>query len=144
MTIAGLGSAVVAADYHRFTQFLLRGGELGGVRLLGQRTVDLMFRNQLPGGASYTSLQPPPPAWAQTPGLGFGLGLAVVTDPAAAGSPASVGTGFWSGALNTEFFADPAEDLAAMLFTQLTPYGVLPLQRDLTQLVYPALTGRRA
>ena len=50
--------------------------------------------------------------------MGFGLGLAVVTDP--------------------------AEDLAAMLFTQLTPYGVLPLQRDLAQLIYPALTGRRA
>lgn len=103
-----------------------------------------MFRNHLPGGASYTEIQPQPPAWQPVPGLGFGLGLAVVTDPVASGSPASAGTGFWSGALNTEFFVDPAENLAAMLFTQLNPYGALPLQRDLAQLVYPSLTGRAA
>jgi CubicO group peptidase (beta-lactamase class C family) len=137
----GGGLVGSAADYHRFTQFLLRRGELDGVRLLGARTVELMFRNHLPGGGSYTSLQPAPPSWPQAPGLGFGLGLAVVTDPAAAGSPASAGTGFWSGALNTEFFADPAEDLAAMFFTQLESYGALPLQRELAQLVYPALTS---
>jgi CubicO group peptidase (beta-lactamase class C family) len=138
----GGGLAGSAGDYHRFTQFLLRGGELDGVRLLGAPTVARMFRNHLPDGASYTELQPEPPAWKPEPGVGFGLGLAVLTDPVAAGSAASAGTGYWAGALNTEFFADPAEDLAAMLFTQLTPYGVLPLQRDLTQLVYPALTGR--
>jgi CubicO group peptidase (beta-lactamase class C family) len=140
----GAGLVGSAGDYHRFTQFLLRGGELDGVRLLGGHTVEQMFRNHLPGGASYTELQPQPPAWRPVPGLGFGLGLAVVTDPVAAGSPASAGTGFWGGVLNTEFLADPAEDLAAMLFTQLTPYGALPLQRDLAQLVYPSLTGQPA
>ncbi len=138
----GGGLVGSAGDYHRFTQFLLRRGELDGVRLLGPRTVDLMLSNHLPGGASYTALQPPPPSWPQMPGLGFGLGLAVVTDPVAAGSPASAGTGFWSGALNTEFFVDLTEDLAAMFFTQLEPYGALPLQRELAQLVYPALTGQ--
>jgi len=137
----GGGLAGSAGDYHRFTQFLLRGGELDGVRLLGAPTAARMFRNHLPGGASYTELQPEPPAWKREPGVGFGPGLAVVTDPVAAGSAASAGTGYWAGALNTEFFADPAQDLAAMLFTQLTPYGVLPLQRDLAQLVYPAVTG---
>ncbi len=137
----GGGLVGSAADYHRFTQFLLRGGELDGVRLLGAQTVRLMFRNHLPGGASFTALQPPPPSWPPEPGLGYGLGLGVVCDPAAAGSAASAGTGYWGGALNTEFFADTAQDLAAMLFTQLTPYGALPLQRELAQLVYPALTG---
>jgi CubicO group peptidase (beta-lactamase class C family) len=137
----GGGLVSSAGDYHRFTQFLLRGGELDGVRLLGARTVERMFRNHLPGGASYTELQPQPPAWQPVPGLGFGLGLAVVTDSVASGSAASAGTGFWSGALNTEFFADPIEDLAAMLFTQLSTYGQVPLQRDLAQLVYASLTG---
>jgi CubicO group peptidase (beta-lactamase class C family) len=140
----GGGLVGTAGDYHRFTQFLLRGGELDGVRLLGAHTVARMFRNHLPGGASYTEIQPQPPAWPPVPGVGFGLGLAVVTDPVASGSPASAGTGFWSGALNTEFFVDPAENLAAMLFTQLNPHGALPLQRDLAQLVYPSLTGRAA
>jgi hypothetical protein len=31
-----------------------------------------------------------------------------------------------------------------MLFTQLNPYGALPLQRELAQLIYPALTGLRS
>jgi CubicO group peptidase (beta-lactamase class C family) len=137
----GGGLAGTAGDYHRFTQFLLRGGELDGVRLLGAHTVERMFRNHLPGGASYTELQPQPQAWEPVPGLGFGLGLGVVTDPVASGSAASAGTGFWSGALNTEFFADPAEDLAAMLFTQLSTDGQVALQRDLAQLVYASLTG---
>lgn len=140
----GGGLVGSAADYHRFTQFLLRRGELDDVRLLGERTVQLMFRNHLPGGSCYTALQPPPPAWPPAPGLGFGLGLGVVCDPTAAGSPASAGTGYWAGALNTEFFADPAENLAAMLFTQLAPYGALPLQRELAQLIYPALAGQPA
>ena len=139
----GGGLVGSAADYHRFTQFLVRGGELDGVRLLGARTVDLMFRNHLRGDASYTALQPAPPSWPPAPGLGFGLGLAVVTDPAAAGTPASAGTGFWSGALNTEFFVDPADDLVVLFFTQLTPYGAVPLQRELAQLVCTALTPRR-
>lgn len=139
----GGGLVGSAADYHRFTQFLVRGGELDGVRLLGARTVDLMFRNHLPGGASFTALQPAPPAWPPAPGLGFGLGLAVVADPVAAGTPASACTGFWSGALNTEFFVDPADDLVAMFFTQLTPYGAVPLQRELAQLVCTALTPHR-
>jgi CubicO group peptidase (beta-lactamase class C family) len=137
----GGGLVGSAADYHRFTQMLLHGGELDGARLLAPRTVQLMFRNHLPGGAAFTDLMPAPPTWPPAPGLGFGLGLGVVSDPVAAGSPASVGTGYWSGALNTEFFADPEQDLAAMLFTQLNPYGLLPLQRELVQLVYAALTG---
>ncbi len=57
----GGGLVGSAGDYHRFTQFLLRGGELDGVRLLGAHTVELMFRNHLPGSASYTELQPTPP-----------------------------------------------------------------------------------
>lgn len=138
----GGGLVGSAADYHRFTQFLVGRGELDGVRLLGARTLDLMFRNQLPHGASYTALQPQPAAWPPAPGLGFGLGLAVVADPAAAGTPASAGTGFWSGAMNTEFFADPADDLVAMFFTQLLPYGALPLQRELAQLVCSARTAQ--
>src|SRR5204862_502865 len=38
----GGGLVSTAADYHRFTQMLLRGGELDGVRLLGPRTVRYM------------------------------------------------------------------------------------------------------
>src|SRR5436190_6383985 len=50
----GHGLASTAADYHRFTQMLLRRGELDGVRLLAPRTVDLMTANHLPGNATLT------------------------------------------------------------------------------------------
>ena len=45
----GGGLLSCAADYHRFTQMLLNGGELDGTRLLGRKTVDYMVVNHLPG-----------------------------------------------------------------------------------------------
>ncbi|MFL5792596.1 MAG: serine hydrolase domain-containing protein, partial [Actinomycetota bacterium] len=54
--LAGGGGLVsTAADYHRFTQALARGGELEGARLLGSRTLAYLARNHLPGGADLES-----------------------------------------------------------------------------------------
>src|SRR5690606_7331389 len=44
MFSGGAGLISTAADYHRFTQMLLREGELDGVRILGSRTVRFMTR----------------------------------------------------------------------------------------------------
>ncbi len=49
----GSGLVSTAADYHRFTQMLLRRGELDGVRILGPRTVAYMTRNHLPGARTW-------------------------------------------------------------------------------------------
>src|SRR5205814_8016480 len=38
----GGGLVSTAGDYHRFTQMLVNGGELDGVRLLGSRTLRYM------------------------------------------------------------------------------------------------------
>ena len=57
--LGGSGLVSTAADYHRFTQMLLRRGELDGVRLLGARTVSYMTRNHLPGGAELARLRQP-------------------------------------------------------------------------------------
>jgi CubicO group peptidase (beta-lactamase class C family) len=46
----GGGLVSTAHDYHRFTQMLLRGGELDGVRILAPGTVKYMASNHLPGG----------------------------------------------------------------------------------------------
>src|SRR5581483_8282483 len=46
----GGGLVSTAADYHRFTQMLLRGGELDGVRIIGRKTLQYMATNHLPGG----------------------------------------------------------------------------------------------
>jgi len=82
-TLSGGGGLVSSAgDYHRFTQMLLRGGELDGVRLLGRATVDYMTQNHLPGGAELEQMARPTFSEASFSGMGFGLGFSVVENPA--------------------------------------------------------------
>lgn len=134
----GGGLVSTAADYHRFTQMLLRHGELDGARILGSRTVAYMTCNHLPGGtdmASFSSLI----GGEDELGLGFGLGFSVVIDPAARKVTCSVGEYGWGGAASTEFWVDPAEALTVLFFTQLLPSGTHPIRRELHQLVYSAI-----
>jgi CubicO group peptidase (beta-lactamase class C family) len=135
----GGGLVSTAADYHRFTQLLLRGGELGGVRLLAPRTVRYMTRNHLPGGGDLASFEPEGFAETVLDGIGFGLGFAVVQDPVPARVPSSVGEYYWGGLASTAFWVDPVEEVTALLFTQLMPSSTYPLRSQLRQLVYSAL-----
>jgi CubicO group peptidase (beta-lactamase class C family) len=134
----GGGLVSTAADYHRFTQMLLRRGELDGVRLLGSRTVSYMTRNHLPGGADIAQFGNPIGGQAE-PGVGFGLGFSVVADPAAHKVTSSAGEYAWGGAASTAFFVDPAEELTVLFFTQLLPSTTYPIRRELKQLVYSAI-----
>ncbi len=107
----GGGLMSTAADYARFLQFILNKGELGGVRLLGPRTVDFMTADHLgsiPGNDP--ALLPP--------GHGFGLGFAVRTAAGEAPMPGSVGTVHWSGIGGTSFFVDPTEQLFGIFLAQ--------------------------
>ena len=134
----GGGLVSTAADYHRFTQMLLRRGELDGVRLLGSRTVSYMTRNHLPGGADMAQFGNPIGGQPE-PGIGFGLGFSVVVDPAANKVTSSGGEYAWGGAASTAFWVDPAEELTALFFTQLLPSTTYPIRRELKQLVYSAI-----
>jgi CubicO group peptidase (beta-lactamase class C family) len=115
----GHGLVSTAADYHRFTQLLLRRGELDGVRLLAPRTVDLMTANHLPGNATITELGRPLAGLVSNVGRGFGLGLSPLVDPIAAKSLSSKGEYTWGGAAGTHFFVDPSEELSVLFFTQV-------------------------
>lgn len=57
---------------------------------------------------------------AVMPGMAYGLGWAVLTDPAAAKSPQSVGTLFWSGVYGHNWFTDPAKKLSVVILTTTT------------------------
>jgi len=135
----GGGLVSTISDYHRFTQFLLRGGELEGVRLLGPRTIDYMARNHLPSGADLVTFGRP--IFAETPlnGVGFGLGLAVIENPASYRTLSTAGEISWGGAASTAFWVDRAEGLAVVLMAQLLPSSALPLRTQLRQAVYQAL-----
>ena len=110
----GGGLASTTMDYARFMQFMLNRGELGGVRLLGPRTVDFMTSDHLgdipanSGGASRLLM----------PGYGFGLGFAVRKAAGVAPVPGSVGMYYWGGLAGTTFFIDPALNLCATLMIQ--------------------------
>ncbi|MEU3275045.1 serine hydrolase domain-containing protein [Saccharomonospora sp. NPDC006951] len=136
----GAGLASTAGDYHRFTQFLLRGGELEGQRLLSRRTVEFMAGNHLPGGADLETFGRP--LFAEMPfhGFGFGLGFSVLTDPIKAKTLSSAGEFAWGGAASTAFWVDPATDVTVLFFTQLLPSSTHPLRQQLRQLVYQAMT----
>lgn len=69
---------------------LLNQGDLYGVRILGRKTVELMTANHMPNNGDLSSMGMP--VFSETPydGVGFGLGVSVMLDPAKAhilGSP---------------------------------------------------------
>jgi CubicO group peptidase (beta-lactamase class C family) len=121
-------------DYGRFCQMLLNGGELGGTRLLGRKTVELMTMNHLP--ESMIPIGWPPDIMH---GYGFGLGFRVRVDDAQAGILGSVGEYAWGGYASTSFFVDPKEELFAILMPQLLPSGHYPILEEFRVLVYQAL-----
>lgn len=107
----GGGLTSTAADYARFAQMLVNGGELNGRRILSPRTVELMRTNQT-GDLFPGQLGRP------TAGMGFGLGVEVVLDPAKAGWRRSAGSFGWDGAFGTIFIVDPKEQMVMVLMVQ--------------------------
>lgn len=135
----GAGLVSTAADYHRFTSMLLHRGELGGVRLLAPRTVDLMTTNHLPGGADMATFGRPTAVTVADRGVGFGLGFAVVTDPVRNESLASRGEFSWGGLASTVFWVDPATGVTVTFLTQLIPSTTYPIRPELRALVNSSL-----
>jgi CubicO group peptidase (beta-lactamase class C family) len=137
MASGGAGALSTAGDYLRFTRMLLSGGTLDGVRILSPASVRLMTADHL-GHAIATPISPGEAAM-QSPGYGFGLGVAVRLADGLASVPGSAGDYFWSGSAATGFWVDPREDLAAVFMAQTPGAMRLRLRRLLRQLVYQAL-----
>jgi CubicO group peptidase (beta-lactamase class C family) len=137
---AGGGGLISSAgDYHRFTQMLLRGGELDGARLLGPRTVAYMTRNHLPGNADLETFGRPIFAESTYHGVGFGLGFSTVVDATVGKVLTSEGEYAWGGLASTAFYVDPVEAVTAMFFTQFLPSSAYPIRPRLRALVQQAL-----
>jgi CubicO group peptidase (beta-lactamase class C family) len=136
----GGGLCSTAADYLTFCRALLNGGELGGVRLLGPKTLKLMTSNHLPGGRDLTELSRSLFSEATLAGVGFGLGFAVTMTPALTLLSGSPGEYYWGGAATTSFFIDPAEELITIFMTQVLPSSAYPVRRELRTMVYAAIT----
>jgi CubicO group peptidase (beta-lactamase class C family) len=138
--LSGAGGLVgTLDDYLRFCRALRGGGELDGHRILGTKTLEYMATNHLPGGVSLNDLGQDTFSEVAMEGMGFGLGVAVVLDPAIAGANGNVGEYGWGGAASTVFWIDPVEDLVVVFLTQLVPSDAYPIRRQLRATVYGAL-----
>lgn len=128
--LGGQGLVSTAADYSRFCQMLLNGGEFEGKRYLGRKTIEKMTSDHLGNLARAGASQP-------GVGTGFGLTFAITMDAAATGMAGSTGEFFWSGAAGTRFWIDPQEDMITIFMVNtLPPLGV---EKPFKAMVYSAL-----
>lgn len=135
----GGGLCATSTDYLTFCRALLNGGELGGVRLLGPKTIALMASNHLPGGRDLTEMSKSMFSEAAYAGIGFGLGFSVTLNPSKTMIAGSAGEYAWGGAASTAFWIDPVEDMVAIFMTQLLPSSTYPVRRELRTMVYAAI-----
>ncbi|MHB8577111.1 MAG: serine hydrolase domain-containing protein, partial [Dehalococcoidia bacterium] len=136
---SGAGGMVsTASDYLRFCTMLANGGELDGARVLGTRTLQFMTLNHLPGGSDLAGMGG---RLGETtlPGIGFGLGFAVLLDPTVAQIIGTPGEFYWGGAASTAFFVSPAEDLIMIFLTQLMPSSSYPFRREIRATIYSSI-----
>ena len=102
----GAGLSSTAKDYATFLQMYLNQGELNGRRLLSRTTVQSIMGNQIgdiwAGGNKH-----------------YGLAFGVVTEKGGiSGGEGSMGTFDWGGYFNTQYFADPKEQIIGILMKQ--------------------------
>ena len=120
----GHGLYSTPRDYVRFERALLRGGELDGVRVLRQETVDAAFSNQigdLDFPAEIPTADPPTTAsFNAGPGWKWGYGLLLNTTDVPGRRRA--GTGAWAGLFNTHFFIDRTTGVCASIYTNSLPF----------------------
>ena len=119
------------ADYLTFSQMLLNGGQLNGVRLLGRKTIELMTSDatgplDLRNYAGDQVLK----------GYGFGLGVRVRRSTGDNGWMGSLGDYGWAGALGTYFWIDPKEQLIGIVMIQTRNTR---LRMEYPNLVYQAV-----
>jgi CubicO group peptidase (beta-lactamase class C family) len=116
----GGGLFSTTADYLRFCQMLLNGGELDGKRILSRTTVDYMMRDHVPQGVM------PPNGPNNRKGHGFGFGGAVLVDPAASEVLGYEGDYNWGGAAGTYFWIDRKNELIGVWMVQRPPFTPPP------------------
>lgn len=102
----GAGLSSTAKDYATFLQMYLNNGELNGTRILSRTTINFMLENQI--GETLKGA-----------GFYYGLAFAVVKEANAnKGGNFSEGTFQWGGYFNTQYHADPEEQLVVVLMKQ--------------------------
>ena len=102
----GAGLSSTAKDYATFLQMYLNQGELNGIRILSRTTINSIMGNQIGD------------LWVDGP-KHYGLAFGVVNNYGQdLGGEGSKGTFDWGGYFNTQYFADPKEQIIGILMKQ--------------------------
>ncbi|SNR26768.1 CubicO group peptidase, beta-lactamase class C family [Maribacter sedimenticola] len=101
----GAGLSSTAKDYAKFLQMYLNNGEYNGIRLLSRTTVRSILGNQI--GTIWNG--------PKHHGLAFSL---VNEKGEIEGGLGSAGTFEWGGYFNTQYFADPKENVIGIIMKQ--------------------------
>ncbi len=119
VTVFSGGGGMVASigDYARFGQMLLNGGELDGIRILEESTVELITTNQMHAPAHFED-------------IGYGLGGYANKEEGRYG---------WSGAASTDFILDKKNNMVILCLTQYVPFMGEPFKEEFNELVLKAL-----
>jgi methyl acetate hydrolase len=124
--MGGGGLTSTASDYAQFLRMVLRGGELHGVRILTERTLAEMRRNQIGDlRAGYMGSAIPelaqPFDWYPEQQTGWGLSWLVNPEETAEGR--SAGSMAWAGIFNSYYWIDPSAGIAGIFVSQVSPFG---------------------
>ncbi len=141
----GGGLFSTAADYLRFLQALMHGGELDGKRILKPETVALMLQNHM-GELDVLQLPTQEPTLSNPvdlfPGMSKKWGLTFLINTEVGPAGRSAGSVAWAGLNNTYYWLDPVKKIAGVLMTQTLPFAdptVLEALDSFERAVYKSL-----
>ena len=118
------GLLSTATDYANFLQMYLNGGELNGIRLLSRTTIETMMASGVD----------------MSPVSQYGLAFSVLNEKGVAtGGLGSEGTFRWGGAANTQYFADPDEQVIGVILKQTFGQRSDDTRWQFKQLVFQAI-----
>jgi CubicO group peptidase (beta-lactamase class C family) len=142
-TLLSGGGGLVSTidDYSKFVRCLQRGGSYSprhgcfpcailstifssnSKSLLRPETIQLMYQNHLPGEKDIKDLEVGAFSESIGAGVGFGLGVSVVSNPRIVngGSLSGKGEYGWGGVASTWFTIDPVKNISAVFYTQVIP-----------------------
>jgi len=107
-----VGLLSTVPDYLRFSLMLLNKGELDGVRILSQKTVETITSNGLSDAIQK----------ARGGSMGWGLAnVNVLLNSGTGANPANRGEYGWDGTAGTIFWVDPTTEMVTVLMTQSSP-----------------------
>jgi methyl acetate hydrolase len=132
------------SDYIKFQRALLRGGELGGTRILRQETVDAAFTNQI-GGLDFPADLPtadPVSSCDFQAGPGFKWGYGLLLNTAGLPGMRRAGSGAWAGLCNTQFWIDRESGICGSIYSNFLPFvtpGAVAMYNDFERALYASL-----